>query len=308
MKYAWVLALGLAATGAYAESPPVALPPQPAVVTMAPIPDGPSPAAKSATAVRADPNWRAFDPDNTIVMQTTRGLVVIELYPEVAPKHVEQIKSLVRRGFYDNLQFFRVIDWFMAQGGDPQNTGSGASDLPNLPSEFTFRRGMDTPYTRAATQGGVEVGFLKALPITTQSDAMFSRSSDGKAGGWANHCPGVAGMGRDDDPNSANSQYYIMRQPYLSLDKRYTVWGRAVVGVDAVRAFAIGEPPAKPDMTAKVQMLSEVRDADLADARIMRTDGPAFARMVADMTRKKGADFHVCDIEIPVRMGGAKGK
>ena len=75
-----------------------------------------------------------------------------------------------------------------------------------------------------------------------------------------------------------------------------------------MRAFAIGEPPAKPDMTAKVQMLSDVQDANLADALIMRTDGPAFARLVADMKRKKGADFHVCDIEIPVRLGAAKGK
>ncbi|GKX33746.1 peptidylprolyl isomerase [Hoeflea sp. WL0058] len=76
------------------------------------------------------------DPENTIVMETTKGKVVIELFPDVAPKHVERIKSLSRENFYDGVVFHRVIEGFMAQTGDPTGTGMGGSDKPDLQSEF----------------------------------------------------------------------------------------------------------------------------------------------------------------------------
>jgi len=85
------------------------------------------------------------DPENTLVMETTTGRVVIQLLPELAPNHVERIKTLARRGFYDNVPFHRVIEGFMAQTGDPTGTGTGKSDLPNVPAEFT-----QTPYKRGS--------------------------------------------------------------------------------------------------------------------------------------------------------------
>ena len=78
----------------------------------------------------------ANDPENTLVMETTKGRVVIALRPDLAPKHVERIKTLAREGFYDNVAFHRVIDGFMAQTGCPQGTGTGGSDLPDLQAEF----------------------------------------------------------------------------------------------------------------------------------------------------------------------------
>ena len=83
------------------------------------------------------------DPANTMVLETKTGPVVIRLRPDLAPKHVAQIKTLVKRGFYDGIVFHRVIDGFMAQTGDPTGTGTGGSDLPNIPAEFggQFRRG-----------------------------------------------------------------------------------------------------------------------------------------------------------------------
>jgi peptidylprolyl isomerase len=87
----------------------------------------------------------ALDPENTLHLDTVNGRVVIKLRPDLAPAHVEQIKTLVRRGFYNDTPFHRVIEGFMAQGGDPTGTGSGGSDLDNIPSEFTtlakFERG-----------------------------------------------------------------------------------------------------------------------------------------------------------------------
>jgi peptidylprolyl isomerase len=80
---------------------------------------------------------RALDPQNTLLMQLKDGLVTIQLRPDLAPQHVERIKVLTRRGFYNNIVFHRVIEGFMAQGGDPTGTGTGGSDLPNLPAEFS---------------------------------------------------------------------------------------------------------------------------------------------------------------------------
>ena len=85
----------------------------------------------------------ASDPQNTVYLQTKDGRVTIRLRPDLAPKHVEQVKALTKRGFYDGVVFHRVIAGFMAQTGDPTGTGTGKSDLPNLPAEFT-----PTPYKR----------------------------------------------------------------------------------------------------------------------------------------------------------------
>jgi peptidylprolyl isomerase len=81
-----------------------------------------------------------LDPENTLYMDLKQGRVVIQLFPDLAPKHVEQIKALAREGFYDNTPFHRVIEGFMAQGGDPTGTGTGGSKRPNLPAEFTNKR------------------------------------------------------------------------------------------------------------------------------------------------------------------------
>jgi peptidylprolyl isomerase len=77
------------------------------------------------------------DPENTLYLDIAAGRVVIELLPDIAPMHVQQIKTLVRRGFYDGTPFHRVIEGFMAQGGDPTGTGTGGSDLDNIRAEFT---------------------------------------------------------------------------------------------------------------------------------------------------------------------------
>ncbi len=81
-----------------------------------------------------------LDPQNTLYMDIKQGRVVIQLFPDLAPKHVERIKALAREGFYDNTPFHRVIEGFMAQGGDPTGAGTGGSKLPDLPAEFTTNR------------------------------------------------------------------------------------------------------------------------------------------------------------------------
>jgi peptidylprolyl isomerase len=128
------------------------------------------------------------EPENVLVMELKDGNVRIEMLPDLAPEHVERIKTLTRQGFYDGIVFHRVIEGFMAQTGDPTGTGRGGSDLPDLPAEFSAE-----PFER-----------------------------------------GVIGMARTQDPNSANSQFFITFAPARFLDGQYTVWGRVIDGMEYV--------------------------------------------------------------------------
>jgi cyclophilin family peptidyl-prolyl cis-trans isomerase len=131
---------------------------------------------------------------------STGGRVTIALRPDVAPIMVERVKTLTRRHFYDGLTFHRVIDGFMAQGGDPKGDGTGGSDLPDVKAEFSY------------------------LP----------------------HVRGAVSAARTESEDSANSQFFIIFQPKLALDKKYTVFGRVIDGMAYVDAIERGEPPANP--------------------------------------------------------------
>jgi cyclophilin family peptidyl-prolyl cis-trans isomerase len=142
---------------------------------------------------------------------STGGRVTIGLRPDVAPKMVERIKTLTRQHFYDGLTFHRVIEGFMAQGGDPKGDGTGGSALPNVPSEYNY------------------------LP----------------------HVRGTVSAARADDPNSANSQFFIVFQPRLTLDKKYTVFGRVIGGMGYVDAIERGEPPQNPSRVLHAYLASD---------------------------------------------------
>jgi peptidylprolyl isomerase len=247
-------------------------------------------------------NWRQVDPENTLYIDTVHGRIVIELYPEVAPRHVERIKTLTRAGYYDGLTFHRVIDDFMAQTGDPLGTGEGASTLPDLGEEFMFRRGPDMPFVEAAVQSRARLGFYKALPIESQPDAQMAVTSDGRVAANALHCQGVVSMARADDPNSANSQFFIMRAPNTALDKRYTIFGRVVWGLDAVMRLAVGNPPPNPDRMLAVRIAADLPETERAPIYVLRTDGPQFRELIDDTRRERRADFSVCDVQIPARV------
>ncbi len=256
-----------------------------------------------AAAQAPDPrNWRQVDLEDTLYIDTVHGRIVIELYPEAAPRHVERIKTLTRAGYYDGLIFHRVIEDFMAQTGDPLGTGEGASSLPDLQEEFMFRRGPDMPFIEAAVQNRARLGFYKTLPIESQPDQQMAVTADGRVAANAIHCQGVVSMARADNPNSANSQFFIMRAPNTALDKRYTIFGRVVWGMDAVMALAVGNPPPNPDRMLAVRIAADVPDTERAPIYVLRTDGPEFRELIEDTRRARRADFSVCDVEIPARV------
>jgi len=165
----------------------------------------PSPAPAPAPA--------APDPENILHLDlSTGGRVSILMRPDVAPAHVERIKALTRRKFYDGIIFHRVIEGFMAQTGDPQGTGAGGSDLPDLKAEFN------------------------TIP----------------------HLRGTASMARTDQPDTANSQFFIMFLPNTAaMDGKYTAWGRVFAGMEFVDRIERGEPPVNPSKIVKASIAAD---------------------------------------------------
>lgn len=155
-----------------------------------------------------------LDKANAIVIDTTKGRVVVKLRPDLAPQHAERIKLLARDGYYNNVPFHRVIEGFMAQTGDGQRfNGTGGSKYPNLPAEF--------------------------------SSVPFKR--------------GIVGMARSSEPNSANSQFFIMFADGSFLNNKYTVVGEVASGMDVVDKIKRGEPVQDPDKMVKVQVASDIK-------------------------------------------------
>ncbi len=262
----------------------------------------PAPAASALQAGGAPTaaDWRTPDPQDVLVIDTNKGRILVELAPLAAPNHVARLRELTRKGLYDGRSFFRVIDAFMAQTGDPEDRGTGGSDLPDLAAEFTFRRGADTPFVRVADQTVAEIGFIGALPVMTQSSQLMPMTADGRVSGWALFCPGVAGMARGGDPDSANSQFFLMRQAYPSLEKRYTAFGRVISGLEVVRAIKTGEPVDPPqDIMTRVQVLADMPASSRPKVRVIETRGAWFAAEVARVRASLGADFTACAISIP---------
>jgi len=162
----------------------------------------------------AQPLPANLDKANAIVIDTTKGRIVIKLRTDLAPQHAERIKQLAREGYYNNVPFHRVMDGFMAQTGDGQNfNGTGGSKYPNLKAEF--------------------------------SDVPFKR--------------GIVGMARANDPNSANSQFFIMYADGAFLNGKYTVVGEVLSGMDAVDKIKKGEPVADPDRMTRVQVAADAK-------------------------------------------------
>ncbi|MFQ6548856.1 peptidylprolyl isomerase [Aestuariibius sp. 2305UL40-4] len=162
------------------------------------------------------------DPENTIVIELKDGPVTIELLPDVAPKHSERMKELARAGAYDGVVFHRVIDGFMAQTGDVAHgnfdkdfnigrAGTGGSDLPDLPAEFS------------------------KLP----------------------HDRGTLGAARSQNPDSANSQFFINFSDNHFLNGQYTVYGRVIEGMEHVDKIIRGEPPMNPDKMISVKVAAD---------------------------------------------------
>jgi len=262
-----------------------------------------APKAAAAAAAPTDADWRTPDPQNVLVIDTSKGRIVVEMSPAAAPASVARIRDLTRAGFYDGRAFFRVIDNFMDQTGDPQDNGQGGSSKPDLPAEFTFRRDAQTPLVVVMKTAGVESGFLGALPVISQTMDLGLLTADHKVNAWGTFCPGVGGMARAEAPDSGNSQFFLMRAAQPNLDQKYTAWGRAISGLDVIRAIKTGEPPTPPaDTMVKVRLLADIPAAERPTVRVIDPAGPWFRAMVQRVKTQKVIDFSICDLDFPAQV------
>lgn len=267
----------------------------------------PAQAQNSATTTAAA-DWRTVAPENLMVIETAKGRILVELSPQAAPQHVARIRTLAGRGFYDGLKFHRVISNFMAQTGDPLGTGQGGSDLPDLQGEFSFRRGAEN-FTQIPVTGAGVFGLFGSLPVQTQPDAQMMITADFKVGAHGLFCPGVLGMARAQDPNSANSQFFLMSGRNASLDANYTAFGRILQGQDVVKALKTGPgggdgPVVDPDVMTRVRMASDLPAGQAPVVRVATTQSQAFTRALAALQQSRGARLSVCDVEPIVEVEG----
>jgi peptidylprolyl isomerase len=244
--------------------------------------------------------WHPLDPTASLVVDTTKGRIIVELRPDLAPRAVERVTQLAREHVYDGLLFHRVIDHFVDQTGNPNNQDGGTSSHPDLAPEFTFRLKPDGYAPVTSGSDGI-TGFVGALPIVGEAASATARHPDGLVRAWGAYCAGVVGMGRQAAPGSANSEIFLMRDPARRLDHDYTVIGRVVVGLDLVRALAVGEPPPMPDRMERVRLLADIPETERPRYELLDEISAEFAAEIARTRAAKGADFSVCDVEVPVR-------
>jgi len=240
-----------------------------------------------------DPTWRQVDPDNLAFMELAEGRVVIELNPRFAPKTVKQFRQLVQDRFYDGLGFYRVIDGFVAQGGDGSDLGE-LSDVPLIKAEFERPWSGDFPFIPVQKPDlfAPETGFIDGFGVARDP---------GEDRVWLTHCPGVIAMARNDAPDSSRTDFYIViGQAPRYLDRNMNVFGRVIHGMDVVQQIRRGPVNdngiIRDDMQASrirsIRLGSDIPDEERPAAYVMDTDSPGFAELLRDRRERKQRFFH----------------
>jgi len=263
-----------------------------------------------------DEAWREMDPERTMHMRLeTGGEVILELAPEFAPRSVENIRALIRRGLFDGGVVGRSQDNYVAQWmvnpSMPEAEGAAAlrGVALELEPEFTFDP-AGLPFTRLP-DGDVyapEVGFIRGFPVGRDPES-------GRA--WVVHCYGVVGVARGNNPNSGNgsSLYAINGHAPRHLDRNLTVPGRVVAGMEHLSVLARGsgelgfyEADEEPVTIVSARLGSDLPPGERSDLQILRTDSPSF-RDWMDARRNRTGEWWVnpagalgiCNVGVPTR-------
>jgi peptidylprolyl isomerase len=250
-------------------------------------------AAWPALALAEDPTWREVDPQNLVFMDLFEGQVVIELNPTFAPKTVQQFRQLVQDRFYEGLSFYRVIDGFVAQGGDGSDLGE-RSNIPLIEAEFEREWSEDFVYMPAQKPDffAPDTGFIDGFAVGRDPD-------QGTA--WLTHCPGVIAMARNDGADSSRTDFYIViGQAPRYLDRNMNVFGRVIHGMDVVqrvRRGAAADNGIISDDTASsrirsIRLAGEVPEEERLQAFVLDTSSKGFADLLRDRRERRQRFFH----------------
>jgi peptidylprolyl isomerase len=277
----------------------------------APPPAGPPPQA-----------WRDVSPGNLVLLDTRYGQVVLELAPQFAPGHVARMRKLLHAHFYDGKSFYRVIDGFVAQGGADEDTSATPDapvnpqilkDWPRLKAEFDRPLFDDPKFTPLGNPDSYapEVGFVDGFPA--------GRDMNDKRE-WVLHCPGTFAFARDNDDDTATTEFYIViGEAPRRLDRNLTAFGRVLSGMQYLQKLERGDPdvdsgviqdPAVRDPIVHMQLAADMPAKDRPHWQVLRTDSAVFADMVEKRRHPAPEFYHrlplanldVCSVPVPVRL------
>ena len=233
--------------------------------------------------VAASPEWRPVDPERLFIFDTNKGRILIEAFPEVAPNHVAHFAAITRSGDYDGTSFHRVIDDFMAQGGDIFALKGRESGQPNVKGEFTFRRDVAKMPLEATIgpEDSAKHGYYHGVPVQTQPSFFAEMSVDGLVESSIPHCASIVSTARTSDPDSANGQFFLMRGYSPHLDRLYSSWGRVIDGQDVVMSIKTGSQQnngsvTDPDILESARIAADLPEAERPKAYVLRTDTDSF--------------------------------
>ena len=257
-------------------------------------------------------DWRALDPHNTLFVQLPAGRVVIELAPGFAPRHVANVQSLARQGFFDGLPLYRVQDDFVVEWGDPDRKRAFGRAHPTLPAEFTVPS-KDVPFTALPDPDtyAATVGFADGFPAAR--DPKTGRE-------WLVNCYGTVGVGRGNDVDSGNGSelYVVIGHAPRQLDRNATLIGRVVQGMELLSSLPRGhgdlgfyDSAQQPVKLRSVRVAADVPARERTELEVMRTESHAFADLVESRRNRRDAWYKVpagridvCNVPIPVRPRG----
>jgi peptidylprolyl isomerase len=264
-------------------------------------------------AQSTDDEWRLLDAENTLYLTLESGVVIIELLPDLAPIHVKNTKALVRQGIFNNTNFYRVIDGFVAQGGPMYASEAEMKPLVegsySIPNELTFKGDLSDSYLAFDNNDGFadETGFVKSF-------AVGKDLSTGES--WLLHCYGALGMGRANELDSGGTELYFVNGPAQRyLDRNVTVFGRVISGMEHIQALQRGSDLHGPiDLTGKniitsIQVAADLPTNEVQPIEIMDTNSVSFKMLLQARKNRTGEWFvhqhnymDACGVPIPVRL------
>jgi peptidylprolyl isomerase len=245
-------------------------------------------------ALLAVEEWRTPDTDNLVYMQLATGTVVIELAPFMAPKHVAQFKALVKEGFYDGLDFYRVIDGFVAQGGDVSEQKVSQYNKP-LKAEFSRQAPQDSDFMLVQSPDfmAAETGFLHGFAAGREHERKQE---------WLLHCPGTVAMARSTEADSATSDFYIViGQATRHLDRNMSSFGRVIYGMPAIQALqradinnsnGVIDDPAKRSKIQWLKLAKNVPAAQQLNIQVQNENSTAISQRLTSARTLDGEFFH----------------
>ena len=247
--------------------------------------------------------WRSVDADNTIKITLPTGAAYIELNPLLAPKHTQNIKQLAREGFYKNLNVYRFVEGFVAQGGDESGKKPVKNGAKAIPAEFYLTTPNPVNITELDRNDGYAAitGFLNGFAVA-QNEAQTQT--------WQVHCNGVFAMARDNDINSGGTEFYVtIGQGPRYLDRNITVFGRVLEGMEHFNRLSRSAKQGDAfNPITDLQVLADISKDDSSQFQVMRTDSAAFLALIKARQNRSEAWFvetpnyvDVCGMPIPTK-------